>query len=72
MLNIAEGAGRFTAKDKKNFFIIARASALECSALFDVIEDLELLASDKCEGFRKKLEEISKMLFGLIRNLEKG
>jgi four helix bundle protein len=70
MLNIAEGAGRFTSKDKKNFFIIARASALECSALFDVIEDLELMISDQCEAFRKKLEEVSKMLFGLIRNLE--
>ncbi len=71
MLNIAEGAGRFTSKDKRNFFIIARASALECSALFDVIEDLELLPVDKCEVFRKNLEEVSKMLFGLIRNLEK-
>ncbi|MEM8889449.1 MAG: four helix bundle protein, partial [Bacteroidota bacterium] len=30
MLNIAEGGGRFTKKDQRNFFVIARASAMEC------------------------------------------
>ena len=35
MLNIAEGTGRFTKPDKKNFYIIARGSAFECVAIFD-------------------------------------
>ncbi len=34
MLNIAEGSGRFTKPDKKNFYIIARGSAFECVAIF--------------------------------------
>jgi four helix bundle protein len=30
MLNIAEGTSRFSNKDRKNFFVIARGSAFEC------------------------------------------
>lgn len=37
MLNIAEGSGRFTKPDKKNFYIIARGSAFECVAIFDYL-----------------------------------
>ena len=39
MLNIAEGTGRFTKPDKKNFYIIARGSAFECVAIFDYLSD---------------------------------
>ena len=70
LLNIAEGSGRFSKKDKRNFFIIARASALECMALFDVIEDLKLLSPESCEEYSLRYQEVSKMLFGLIRSLE--
>ena len=34
MLNIAEGTGRFTKPDKRNFYVIARGSAFECVAIF--------------------------------------
>lgn len=69
LLNIAEGAGRFSRRDQRNFFIIARASASECIALFDVIEDIELLPTGHCDVFRSRFTEVSKMLFGMIRNL---
>ena len=39
MLNIAEGSGRFTKPDKRNFYIIARGSAFECVAIFDYLKD---------------------------------
>ena len=41
MLNIAEGAGRFTDKDKRNFYVIARGSAFECVAILDYLCDLQ-------------------------------
>jgi four helix bundle protein len=70
MLNIAEGATRMTKADRRRFFIIARSSAMECSAIFDVIEDFSLLPSPDCEQFRNRFEELSRMLFALIKNLE--
>ena len=68
-LNIAEGSGRFSPKDQRNFFVIARASALECSALFDLIEDLAYLPEIEAKAFQVRYTEISKMLFGLIKRL---
>lgn len=37
MLNIAEGSGRFTKPDKRNFYVIARGSVHECAALLDFL-----------------------------------
>ena len=39
MLNIAEGSGRFTKPDKRNFYIFARGSVFECVAIFDIFKD---------------------------------
>ncbi|MCA9263803.1 MAG: four helix bundle protein, partial [Planctomycetales bacterium] len=36
-LNIAEGNGKRSLKDRSRFFDIARGSALECSAIQDVL-----------------------------------
>ncbi|MCH2231634.1 MAG: four helix bundle protein [Crocinitomicaceae bacterium] len=71
MLNIAEGSGRFTKPDKKNFYIIARGSVFECVAIFDYLKDLNKINSNEYEVFYKKFEEISKILFALIKGLAK-
>ncbi len=70
MLNIAEGTGRFTKRDRRNFYVIARSSAFECVAIFDFIRDLKIVQRNKVEGLVQELEEISKMLFAMVRNLE--
>ena len=36
-LNIAEGTGKFSGKDKCRFYDIARGSALECAACLDLM-----------------------------------
>ena len=36
VLNIAEGAGRFSPADKARFYAIARGSATECAAIVDI------------------------------------
>ena len=69
MLNIAEGSGRFTKPDKKNFYIIARGSAFECVAIFDYLLDQNSVDQENFSEFYSSLEEISKMLFALIRGL---
>ncbi len=69
MLNIAEGTGRFTRPDKKNFYIIARGSAFECVAIFDYLSDQKVIDKERFKEFYAMLEEISKMLYALIRTL---
>ena len=70
MLNIAEGSGRFTNRDKRNFYVIARGSVFECVAVFDYLRDVEEIEEESFQVFYAKLEEISKILYALIRSLE--
>ncbi|HNQ67901.1 MAG TPA: four helix bundle protein [Bacteroidales bacterium] len=70
MLNIAEGSSRFSNKDRKNFLVIARGSAFECSAIFDFLYDNKLISEVEFKNSNDNLEEISKMLFALIKGLE--
>jgi four helix bundle protein len=70
MLNIAEGSARFTKKDKRNFLIIARGSAFECDAILEYLFESGSITKDIFEKYEASLEEISRMLFGMIRKLE--
>ncbi|MFZ7113867.1 MAG: four helix bundle protein [Bacteroidota bacterium] len=67
-LNIAEGCSRITKPSKRNFYVIARGSALECCAILDLLKNTRLISRETFEAFRSLIEEISKMLFALIRN----
>ncbi|MEJ2479002.1 MAG: four helix bundle protein [Acidihalobacter sp.] len=69
MLNIAEGTGRFTKPDKRNFYIIARGSAFECVAIFDYLSEQKVINQESFKEFYAMLEEISKMLYVLIKTL---
>jgi len=69
MLNIAEGSSRFSKADRKNFFIIARGSAFECVAIFDFLKDEMLMDKELYGKFYQQSEELSKMLFAMIKNL---
>jgi four helix bundle protein len=37
ILNVAEGAGRFSPADKGRFFVMARGSATESAAILDLL-----------------------------------
>ena len=69
MLNIAEGAGRFTNRDKRNFYIISRGSVFECVAIFDYLRDLKIIDQFTFETYYQELDELSRMLFALIKKL---
>ncbi len=70
ILNIAEGSAKFSKKDRRNFFVIARGSAFECSALLSFLHDEGEVDIDFKTELTMSFEEISKMLFGMIKNLE--
>jgi four helix bundle protein len=68
-LNIAEGNGKFSQKDRARFFQIAHGSALECAACLDL-----LVARKCCEPAsiirgKELLEEVVRMLFALLDQL---
>jgi four helix bundle protein len=69
--NIAEGNGRFTKADRRNFFGIARGSAQECVPLLEIAARQQLLKPDQHEQLKSNLEEVARMLSGLIKGLEK-
>lgn len=66
MLNIAEGSGRVSMADKKHFYVMARASLYETSALIDFLHSANILEKEKAESWETRLTEISKMLYALI------
>jgi four helix bundle protein len=70
MLNIAEGSGRFSKADRRNFYVIARGSIFECVAILDFLNSENLIAPELFEIFMRLSEELSKMIFAMIRNLE--
>ena len=66
-LNIAEGNGKQSLRDKNRFFEIARGSALECAAIHDVLRVCDAIDDDSnCRG-KTDLKRIVSMLTRLIQ-----
>src|ERR1044071_5602668 len=66
-LNIAEGNGKFSAKDRARFFAVARGSALECAACLDVMLARKLATVEQVVPGKERLARIAQMLVGLLR-----
>jgi four helix bundle protein len=66
VLNVAEGAGRRTARDKAHFFTIARGSATECAAVLDLLLARNLFTPSDHRHGRALLVRIVQMLTRLI------
>lgn len=62
VLNIAEGAGRFSPPDKARFYGIARGSATECGALLDLLIARQLVAMPLYGEARRLIVRIVQML----------
>ena len=68
--NIAEGNGRFTKADRRHFFGISRGSAQECVPMLELARRRRLLTNEDHAFLKDRLEEIARMLSGLIKGLE--
>ena len=68
-LNIAEGNGNFSKKDRARFFQIAHGSALESAASLDLLVAHRCSARDAIVREKAILEEIAKMLFTMLDQL---
>jgi four helix bundle protein len=72
VLNLAEGSGRFSKPDRRNFYIIARSSIFECIAILDVLKDEAMVEESMFNGFYNEGEELSKIIFTMIANLHQA
>ena len=70
--NIAEGWGRGSKKEYIQFLRIARGSLLELETLLAISRDLRYLSQEDMQAMLALVEEISRMLSGLIASLKRG
>jgi four helix bundle protein len=69
ILNIAEGSGKTTKPDRRKFFVTARGSLFECIAIIDVLTMERILTASEAEHALKIADEVSKLLYTMIKNL---
>lgn len=69
--NLAEGNGRLTKPDRRNFFTIARGSVQECVPLLEIASRRGFVAHNDHATLKSNLDEMAKMISGLINGLEK-
>ena len=67
VLNLAEGAGEYSANDKARFYRMSKRSATECAAILDVCRQLEIVATDRYQVGREHLVRVVSMLVRLAR-----
>ena len=68
-LNIAEGNGKFSTRDRARFFDIARGSAVESAASLDVLVSRKLTTKAHVAPAKEQLVQIVNMLMGLLKRL---
>jgi four helix bundle protein len=66
-LNIAEGNGKFSVKDRARFLEMARGSALECAACLDVLVARRLATTEQIADPKAQLAAIVRMMIGLLK-----
>lgn len=69
MANISEGFGRFSFKDSKQFFTIARGSIAELQSHLYVILDQTRISKNEFNDIYEQSIKVNKLINGLIRNV---
>ena len=68
-LNIAEGSGKFSKADRKNYFVTARSSVFECVAIIDILHEDGIVSQETTGCYVKKADELSRILYTMIKHL---
>ena len=69
--NIAEGAGRFSIKEKIHFIEIAYGSLTETLCQLDIAHDLSYINDKEFEDEKERIDVIGKQLSGLRSSFQK-
>lgn len=70
--NMAEGYGRYTYTDSKNFFIIARGSVTETMEHLTTANDEKYISDEELTTGEQKCETVFKLTNGYIAYLDKS
>lgn len=71
VINIAEGTGKLSKNDRKNFYVISRGSVFECASLLEMLYDENIINESDLNSLKLDLEEVSRLLSGLINSFTK-
>lgn len=69
VLNIGEGAGRRSRRDKRRFYSMARGSAMECGAVLALLTARQLADPQQCDSAKRLLVRVVQMLSALERRM---
>lgn len=67
---MAEGSGRHSKKDFTHFLRMARSSAYECVPLLEIACRQGLIPEGQRQSLYEELDEIGRMVNGLINSLK--
>ena len=67
--NIAEGQGRLSKKEFRQFVAVSRGSALELQTQLQIAADLEFISAETAHSLLGMTEELLHILNGLIKSL---
>ena len=70
--NIAEGYGRYTFSDTRNFFIISRGSVTETMEQLSTAFDEKFITEEEFKAGEEKCEHVFKLINGYIAYLDKS
>ena len=68
VLNIAEGNGKYSKKDKCRYFDISLGSSFECAGCLDILSVRDLISNQEANKGKLVIKEIISLLFGLIKS----
>ena len=71
LTNLAEGTGRMSTQDKKNFYTMARGSVFECTAILDLLHEMKIVEDEFYQDLYNGYEQCSKMLLAMYRSMDK-
>ena len=66
-LNLAEGSGRKSFKEKINFYKYSKGSCFESIPLISICLELKLISKKQHDSWRSEIRELCGMIAGLIR-----
>jgi four helix bundle protein len=68
VLNISEGNGKYSKKDKCRYFDISIGSSFECAGCLDILSVRNVITNEEVRTGKLMLKELVSMLFGLIKS----